>query len=316
MPAKKKTATRKRAARLTPRQRREQAEALQLAVDHGRQRAREVLRRRRRHRPLEEGPAMPPGGLLIAEGDSWFDYPFYSVLEELEDDFNYEIESVAHKGDTVEEMAYDDGQLAKLSAKLDKLGQQQKVPRAILLSGGGNDVAGDEFSVFLNHKKSGLQPLNDSVVDGVLKGRLQFAIVSLVTAVTALAKKAFGKVIPVLMHGYDFPVADGRGYLGGFWVLPGPWLEPGFRRKGYALLPERVVIMEELINRFSEVVKALPALPGLEHVTFVDLRGKLSNKLAGNEYKKSWENELHPTEGGFKVVAAEFHAAIKKLPMP
>ena len=53
-------------------------------------------------------------GLLIAEGDSWFDYPFNSVLGELEN-LSYQIESVAHKGDTAEEMAYDPSQLAKLA---------------------------------------------------------------------------------------------------------------------------------------------------------------------------------------------------------
>jgi hypothetical protein len=50
----------------------------------------------------------PPvsAGTLLAEGDSWFDYPLHDVLRLLEDDFGYDVESVAHKGDRVEEMAY------------------------------------------------------------------------------------------------------------------------------------------------------------------------------------------------------------------
>src|SRR5262245_4034094 len=44
-------------------------------------------------------------GLIVAEGDSWFDYPFHDVLERLEDKFGFRVESVAHKGDTIEEMA-------------------------------------------------------------------------------------------------------------------------------------------------------------------------------------------------------------------
>src|SRR5688500_10522663 len=45
-------------------------------------------------------------GVLIAEGDSWFDYPLNDVLRLLEDDYGYDVESVAHKGDCVEDMAY------------------------------------------------------------------------------------------------------------------------------------------------------------------------------------------------------------------
>src|ERR1051325_2242623 len=50
--------------------------------------------------------AVPPAtGLLVAEGDSWFDYPLHDVLTMLEDEHGFDVESVAHKGDTVEDMA-------------------------------------------------------------------------------------------------------------------------------------------------------------------------------------------------------------------
>src|SRR5262245_10980447 len=49
------------------------------------------------------GPASR--GVLVAEGDSWFDYPMTDVLRILEDHFGYEVESVAHKGDRIENMA-------------------------------------------------------------------------------------------------------------------------------------------------------------------------------------------------------------------
>jgi len=290
------------------------APSLRAAIAQGRAQAHEVVRQRAR-RGLEEGPA-GQNGLLIAEGDSWFDYPFYDVLEELEDRFGYRVESVAHKGDTVEGMAYDVGQLSKLAARFERLGRRGEMPRAIVLSGGGNDVAGDEFVVFLNHRISGLPPLNEGVVAGILEERLRFAVVSLISAVTELSRTYFQRVAPVLVHGYDYPVPDGRGYLGGFWVLPGPWLEPGFRRKGYADLPERCRIIADLMDRFNTMLRRLPAQPGLAHVKYVDLRGTLSSELAHNRYRKSWENELHPTRAGFEQVAQKFHDAIRTLPMP
>jgi len=251
-------------------------------------------------------------GLLVAEGDSWFDYPFCDILDELEDTFGYEVESVAHKGDTLEEMAYDATQLTSLSRRLDKLGRDGKTPRALLLSGGGNDVAGEEFAVMLNHQQSGLPPLNESIVKGVLEERLLFAAVSVAMAVTELARRYFGRPLPLVMHGYDYPVPDGRGFRGGFWVLPGPWLEPGFRQKGYDDLASRCAIIATLMDRFNSVLAKVPSIPELGHLTYVDLRRTLSSQLAGKRYRQWWADELHPTPMGFREVAARFDRAIRR----
>jgi lysophospholipase L1-like esterase len=286
----------------------------ELAVQHGLDNAKVVIRARRARRRARR--AVPGStGLLLAEGDSWFDYPFFDVLEKLED-LGYKVESVAHKGDTVEEMAYDPLQLSKLAKKFEDVADGGKVPRAILLSGGGNDIAGDEFHVLLNHKGSGLSTLNDRVLAGILEDRLQFALVSVITSVTQLAQEYFSRTVPVLFHGYDFPVPDGRGYLGGFWFLPGPWLEPGFRRKGYGVLRDNTDVMADLIGRFNAVLARLPNQAGLGHVKYVNLQGTLSNDLRQERYKDSWDNELHPTEEGFDSVAQVFDDAIRTLPSP
>jgi lysophospholipase L1-like esterase len=262
-----------------------ETKAVQAAVNQGKRQAHEVLALRKA-KPLPE-------------------------LENL----SYEIESVAHRGDTAEEMAYDASQLAKLAGLFEKLEQRGEVPRAILLSGGGNDVAGNELAVVLNHKQSGLPAVNEEVARGVIVGRLRIAMASLIGALTELSRRTFGRKVPVLVHGYDYPVPDGRGYIGGFWVLPGPWLEPAFRLKGYADMNERARVMTDLIDRFNDMVASLAGQPGLEHVTYVNLRRTLSNELEGKKYKKLWANELHPTDLGFKTVAAEFHKVIATLPL-
>jgi lysophospholipase L1-like esterase len=251
----------------------------------------------------------------VAEGDSWFDYPFFDVLEELEEEFDYSVESVAHKGDTVEEMAYDPNQLDKLARKLAKLAEAGHVPRAILLSGGGNDIAGDALSVLLNHKRSGLGPLSEQVLAGLVDERLRSAIVTLASAATRLCQASFDRTLPILVHGYDYPVPDGRGYLGGFWMLPGPWLAPGFRKKGYAddQLRQRCEIMVTLIDRFNALLAGIAGGPGLEHVRYVNLRGSLSQDLSGRAYKDWWNDELHPTEPGFTKLAGRFHAVLRSL---
>ncbi len=284
------------------------------AMEHGRDLAAKAIRAREAQSKGGLEAKGPSNGLLIAEGDSWFDYPFFDTLERLEGSFNFEIESVAHKGDTVESMAYDASQSATLARLFDKLGRQNSQPRAILLSGGGNDIAGDEFAILLNHASSGLPPLNDQVAAGVIEVRLKSAIVSVISGVTALSRHYFNRVVPIVIHGYAHPFPDGRGYLGGAWILPGPWLKPGFTQKGYSDLATNAGLVGDLIDRFNAMLQTLPDAAGLGHVTYLDLRQVLSSDLA--TYKKTWNDELHPTKPGFEAVAAEFARVVKGFPLP
>jgi hypothetical protein len=261
------------------------------------------------------GPAAAPrttAGVLVAEGDSWFDYPWADVLQLLEDAYAYDVESVAHKGDRVEDMAYAAGQLDAFTRQIEKLSRRGVAPRAILLSGGGNDVAGDEFAVLLNHANSASRGLSPDVLRGVVDDRIRLAYVTILTAVTTACEQQLGRRLPILLHGYDYAVPDGRGFFGGFWVLPGPWLEPGFRAKGYGDAAERLRLVAELIDRFNEMLRGVVALPGFEHVQHIDLRRTLSNE-AGT-YRRDWANELHPTRRGWELVAAKFARALDALP--
>jgi lysophospholipase L1-like esterase len=249
----------------------------------------------------------PPTGLLVAEGDSWFDYPLHDVLTMLEDEHGFDVESVAHKGDTVEDMAYSGGQFDDFARLLEKVLRQGRVPDAILLSGGGNDIAGDEFAMLLNHAASGLPPINDDVVRGVIDVRTKNAYAFLISGLGEIAMRLLKRQIPVIVHGYDYPVPDGRGFLGGFGFLPGPWLQPGFQRKGFSNLDANTAVVGTLIDTFNAMLRQLARSDGFGHVRYVDLRGTLSH-AAG--YKRDWANELHPTRSGFSSVADRIAGAV------
>jgi hypothetical protein len=120
-----------------------------------------------------------------------------------------------------------------------------------------------------------------------------------------------GKPLPILIHGYDHPVPDGRGFLGGFMLLPGPWLEPGFREKGFNKLNERIVLAAELIDRLNVMLEEVASLTRFSHVHYIDLRNTLSN---GANYQDLWENEFHPNKAGFELVTKRFADLIKTLP--
>jgi lysophospholipase L1-like esterase len=290
----------------------EESRRLAAARKAGIEAAERVLARRVRRLRAAAGPMVSPG-ILLAEGDSWFSYPLTDVLDALEDLYRWDVVSVAHAGDRVEDMAYDDGQFSKLERALRKLRDDRKEPKAILLSGGGNDIAGDEFAMLLNHKRSGLSPLNAKVVAGLLEDRLTQAIVSLAFGITHLCEQLYQHPIPIVLHGYDRPVPDGRGFLGGWSFLPGPWLEPGFRRKGFADLGETTTLMAALIKSFNDQLAKIPGVKGLAHVRVVDLQGTLSNELKRDRYQKDWANELHPTDSGFEAVAARIHRVLTNV---
>lgn len=249
---------------------------------------------------------------LVAAGDSWFDYPFHDVLTLLDDDYGYRIESSAHAGDAIEAMAYNrGGQLEKLARCFEKVSAQGAVPKAVLLSGGGDDIAGDEFGMLLNNANSSIAGWNAEVVDGVINERIATAYRTVLDAIAVLSQHYAGSTLPILIHGYDYAVPDGRGVLGGWGPLPGPWLQPGFAEKQFAGLPQNTTMVQDLIDRFNTMLQTLAGQ--YPHVHYIDLRSTLSNSLRGGAYKAWWANELHPEKKGFDAVTARFAKVLDGL---
>ena len=253
------------------------------------------------------GPKTP----VIAEGDSWFDFPWSDVLNSLEDNHGYEVTSVARHGHTLEHMAYSGGQIAQFRRALRKMEDRGEPPRAVLLSGGGNDVVGDEFVQLLNHRLAPNPGLNDGVVDGILYHRIWPGYETLIAAIMEICKGVLGKRIPILIHGYAYAVPDGRGVWGLGWLLPGPWLLPSFKAKGYHPDTDKATmqeIVDDLINQLNEMQKRMVARRDDDLVRHVDLRSVFPR---AEDHTVWWQDELHPTPDGFDAIAVEFNTAIK-----
>ncbi len=275
-------------------------------------------------RPKRGGARAKPGpaarrsaGTLVAEGDSWFDYPFNDVLNALEDRHGYDVESVARRGDTLESMAYGneggrDGsaQLDAFTRRIDKVARRGDRVVGVLVSGGGNDIAGAEFASLLNHARSAQRGLHPRMVEAVIDQRLAEAYLVLLGAVTAVCRQVVGAPVPILLHGYGYAVPDGRGFAGGAWFLSGPWLAPGLEQKGYRPIEDGRPLLVALIDRFNAMLQRVAATPGLSHVRYVDVRDVLPS--APGEYRRWWANELHPTSRGYDAVADAFAAALKQ----
>jgi lysophospholipase L1-like esterase len=314
-----------------PRKSKTDAAAIRAGQDHAKiilkMRAQKLKRRAAVLRSLPQVKAVPAGrfsaeqglvmaaagqsaGTVVAEGDSWFDYPFHDILELLDDEYGYDVESVAHKGDPIEAMAYSGGQLEDFARRIEKVLRRGDAVKAILLSGGGDDIAGDEFGMMLNFAGSPISGLNEQVVTGVIDQRIRTAFVTILSRVTTMCQSLVGTTVPILIHGYAYPVPDGRGFLGGMGPLPGPWLQPGFYQKGFGRLEDCIRMMVQLIDRFNTMMKDVTSLPDFKHVRYVDLRGELTN---GPTYKSDWANELHPSKSGFEKVTKRFADELAKL---
>lgn len=256
---------------------------------------------------------------LLAQGDSWFDYaPGTDLIDCLHSVHGHEITNIAVAGSTLNDEAYGPvpreffGLGPPQSDDPDRITElvhhiQEEKPQALLLSAGGNDVAGDEFFSFVNNARSGLPPVNAEVLGGVVNGTFRDAYEYLITTALATAQ-AGGFTMPIFTHGYDYPWPDGRGvftFLG--WGI-GPWFDNTFNHKNYpnesaAQLKRRHAIVVEFIDAVNAMLAGLAAkYPG--QVYHVDLTGTLRSA-------DDWANELHPKNKGFAALAAKIDAALQ-----
>ncbi|CAA9366208.1 MAG: hypothetical protein AVDCRST_MAG32-69 [uncultured Nocardioides sp.] len=278
-------------------------------LERGAQRATKMLEERRRHRQLHQDK---PPGVLVAEGDSWLSYPGTDVLDVLKDGYGWHVHSVADAGDNLESMAYDASQLRAVISTFLDLKRLDETPNALLLSGGGNDFAGAELAMLLDHRETDHGGINDVITTELVEGRMVEAWCNLLGFTRQVAIELFEKPVRTVIHGYAYPVPDGRGFAGGYGLLPGPWLAPSYARKGIGGrseegLQKRFEVTKELLDRYNVMLAWLVDQPGMGHVAYADLRETLSGPP---DYESDWANELHPTPHGFTEVARVLH---KKL---
>jgi hypothetical protein len=260
---------------------------------------------------------------LLAQGDSWFDYPpGKDIIDCLHSDHGHEITNLAVAGSTLNDECYgpvpselfglpvgpkqsdDPDRITELVNRI-----RQDKPQALLISAGGNDVAGDEFFSFINNAKSSLPSINQEVLDGVVNSTFKSAYEYLIdTAIKAAADA--GIVMPVFTHSYDYPWPDGRGVISFLGWKVGPWFDPTFNEKNYPNnnsddLKARHDILVKFLDALTVMLNSLMADPKYVGKLFhVDLRNTL---LTEND----WANELHPGNSGFSSLANKIDAALQ-----
>ena len=189
--------------------------------------------------------------------------------------------------------------------------------KALLVGGGGNDVVAGlpgqtPLYRMLQPRSAGVPPLNDAEVSSFIDGTLFNYYDTIIRALTASTSA------PIVIHGYDHPIPDGRGDLIlGFSI--GPWLVGNFVQRGYAIpkfpasspdLDLARDVMLHLIDRLNGMLARVAAAhPNVHHV---NLTGTLA-RAYGNDYTQLWNNELHPKGDGFDLLAKLIERKLKEL---
>jgi hypothetical protein len=240
--------------------------------------------------------------VMLALGDSWFDYPLYGngplpldtdVIAQMRSlgSINPVILNVSHFGDaTTDELSLPKQErLVSALADPDNWLSQGK-PNAILFSGGGNDIAGDRFCIYLDYNTAGSTGLDQQRLTGVLAS-VEASYLDLFGF-----RDQYAPGVPIFAHDYDFPIPNGVHP-----ICAGPWLKPSLVFRGWTGVTDGARIIRNALLEFKAVLVKL-AGNAANNFHLVDTQGTLS---AGD-----WANELHPNPAGFESVAAKMVSAL------
>ena len=233
---------------------------------------------------------------ILAIGDSWFWYPFpggslLNALGPLVKNMQHTILAFGNNG--AEAFDYVNG-VYKDNIELG-LSFYGSGLSAIFISGGGNDFAGfNDLRPLLKLNCSSMSTARGCFRTGSDLGTIQWLMDRTQASLDSLIVKAFSAMpanSKVFLHNYDYPFPSGKGVFGG----KSDWLRPGLVDAQVPSILQRPCV-KYIIDQYTTRIKALESkFP--ERVVVVDSR----NTLAASE----WANEIHPTQAGFKKIAAE-----------
>jgi hypothetical protein len=160
-------------------------------------------------------------------------------------------------------------------------------PDAILFSGGGNDIAGEQFCIFLNYAAPGATGLNMVRFEKALE-MVEASYLDLFAF-----RDRYARDTPIFGHSYDFPIPNGRRPS-----CPGvgPWLLPSLQYCNWSV-QQGAAIVKEALSEFCAMQRRL-ASDAANNFILVPTQGLLK--------PADWANELHPYPAGFKTIAAAF----------
>jgi len=233
---------------------------------------------------------------ILAEGDSWFEYPVPfsggGIIDHLAPILGDRVEvlNLATHGDEVRQiLALDQRQ---------EIEKRLSAPRkfdALLFSGGGNDIVGDQFCLWLNRNSGGLPPnalVNEARLNAVL-GVVAAGYRDLIAIRDALSPHT-----KIFVHTYDFPQPSDEGVCNS-----GPWLKPSLDYRNINDPSLQFEVVRMVLAKFAASLQSIQGEDGVRDFYVVPTQGALNPKT-------EWANEIHPSRGGFTKLARKFQDAL------
>jgi len=222
---------------------------------------------------------------FVAEGDSWFQHPLITeTIDHLIERHGRAICSLDAAGATLEAMMDEDEYITAI---------QEEGASALLLSGGGNDLMGDHFGSYLNQYTNGVPGENAArLLNAALDVDMERLFGHYKKILTRVKNETPG--VKVFTHTYDYvkPRSGSKG----------KWLGRPMEAHGITDQRDKEAIIVELINRFAEGVgKVCQQFPGIA------FQVRSIGCVPGGQ----WDDEIHPTDSGFRPVADMFQATLQ-----
>jgi hypothetical protein len=248
-----------------------------------------------------EGAMAGPTGLrlrILAEGDSWFDFPRIlrtggGVVSHLEDISGLDILNLAHAGDEVRHLMGVE-QRVRLE---EMLGDEEFRFNVLLFSGGGNDLVGDQLCLWVRERREGMTPADALNAERV---RDAMDLVEIGYRELIALRDRHNPNCRIVTHGYDFPQPSDDGICG-----LGPWIKPSLDYRGWRNPAEQFAIAQALLLSFHELQVRLEQEQQSAGRPFLYVRTQ--GRLDPGTH---WHDEIHPNSDGFDIVAQAFADAL------
>lgn len=227
---------------------------------------------------------------VVAGGDGWFQYPM--LLKDVVDLLGrvYNVRAFAAPDETLTKLAQNPALFTTI-ADVD--------PDFVLLSGGANDLFGEDFPKFLRENPDPAQPSPQRYLGDAFAPALE-AVLTAGGNVLRQIKVGYPHV-RVLVHGYDYPVtAD---------VSEKPnRLAEAMADAGITDPAERDALLRYVVDEFNQRLAALVAQ--YPNASYLDLRGAMKGRERPDEF---WFDALVPNDKGFLKIATRFDDRIVAL---
>jgi N-acetyl-anhydromuramyl-L-alanine amidase AmpD len=245
----------------------------------------ETFQRRRLYNRLKKTDRLR----IVAEGDSWFQYPL--LVKDILDHLYrvYAVRSYAMAGETLENYMMD-------REYLDAIGKEEA--KFFLVSGGGNDILGAKF-------RESLRDTPDPG-DDTPKKYLNETFFQKVKTLKIWYRDMFAELLQlhpdlhILTHSYDYIIpADTQAE-----PKKVSWLGKYMIEKNIQPQAEREALIRFIVDAFNEQLEEV-VKEFAPRVSYINVRGLTD--------RQNWYDEIHPGNEGFRLIADRFITEIERI---